>query len=55
VCQDITMGAQYLKGNFEMIRVVSVSCDGIYGKSENALFRHLGKEFTDLKINPEMF
>jgi hypothetical protein len=40
---------------FEMIRVVSISRDGIYGKSENALFRHLGKEFTDLKINPEFF
>jgi hypothetical protein len=40
---------------FEMIRVVSRSRDGIYGKSENALFRHLGKEFTDLKINPVTF
>jgi hypothetical protein len=38
-----------------MIRVVSISCDGIYGKLENALFRHLGKEFTDLKINPVTF
>jgi hypothetical protein len=38
-----------------MIRVVSISCVGIHGKSENALYRHLGKEFTDLNINPEMF
>jgi hypothetical protein len=38
-----------------MIRVVSISRDGIYEKLENALFRHLRKEFTDLKINQEMF
>jgi hypothetical protein len=36
-----------------MIRVVSISRNGIYGKWENALFRHLGKEFSDLKLNPE--
>jgi hypothetical protein len=40
---------------FEIIRVVSRSRDGIYGKLENALFPHLGKEFIDLKINPVTF
>jgi hypothetical protein len=38
-----------------MIRVVSISRDGIYGKSESALFRYLGKEFTNMKINPVIF
>jgi hypothetical protein len=38
-----------------MTRVVSISCDRIYGKLVNALFRHLGKEFTNLKINVVTF
>jgi hypothetical protein len=38
-----------------MIRGVSISHDKLYGKWENAIFRHVEKVFTDLHRKPENF
>jgi hypothetical protein len=38
-----------------MIKVIGLSRVQIYGKSKNAIFRHLEKEFTNLIMNPGLF
>jgi hypothetical protein len=38
-----------------MLIVHSIRHEKIYGKSENAIFHHLEKEFPDIRRNPEYF
>jgi hypothetical protein len=40
---------------FEILIVDSRRHGEIYGKSENAIFHHLEKEFSDIHRNPERF